>query len=300
MLKSATESKLAKILGALSNEDAIKIFRFARSGFSTRNGHKRLGLSVKRYYYRLERLMDAGLVTKTNDRYQLTALGTIVCDSMERRVRWAIENIDQVQLVHTLKSSKTINDEMLKRVAADLLGSELADLELGISGRVFQTYEELVDATVRLTERAVENICLATRYMDIRAAEAGWRAARRGVSMKVIDGAVGHFSGRMKLVEMVVGNPKSIKMMYDLWHNDKVETRYRRIPFSFMIVDNRDCCFEILNPAIKSFFAAVEFGNNRVICKRMIKTFDNLWKKGARQDPFVGLTEDLMKGVGKQ
>jgi DNA-binding HxlR family transcriptional regulator len=300
MLKSSTESKLSKILRTLGSKDSIRILRFAKIGFEgTSDAHKRLGLSVKQYYYRLEKLMDAGLVLRKNEKYELTPFGAIVCDFLEKGLFWAIENTGQLQVLQTLKSSKSIDDETLKRVATNLFGSELTELQLGISGKVFQAYEELVGATVKLTEKAKEKIYLATRYSDIRAAEAGWRAVKRGVNIMLIDGAIEHFSGRMKLVETLVRNPKSIKMMYELWHTDKVEFRYREIPFSFMVVDDRDCCFEILNPSIQGFFVAIEFDNNIAVCTKLIKTFENLWRQGAKKDPFVSFTDDLMKEAGE-
>ena len=95
------ESKLVKILRTLGNKDAVKILRSARNGLEARTTtYKELGISVKRYYYRLGRLMDAGLVTKMNNRYELTPLGVTVCNSVETRILWAIENVGSEDRIH--------------------------------------------------------------------------------------------------------------------------------------------------------------------------------------------------------
>ena len=153
MLKSAT-SDLAEILRALSDEDAINILRFAKSGFEgTTDVHKRLGLSAKRYYYRLRKLMDAGIIVKRDNRYELTSLGVMLCDCLERNFLWAIENIDQLRVLDTLKRSKTIDDETLEKVAGILDAKP-------DSVQIIQTYEKMVDATIHLTETAEEKLCL--------------------------------------------------------------------------------------------------------------------------------------------
>ena len=290
-MNSATESKLAEILRTLSNKDAIKIVRFAKSGFdSTSDAHKRLGLSVKRYYYRLQKLMDADLVTKMNDKYELTPLGKIACD-LERRVSWAIENMDQIQIVEALKRSETIDDKTLEKVVKVFGGTEAQTVD------VIKTYEELVDATVEVTERAVEKIYLATRFSEARAIEAGWRAIRRGVKIRVIDGDTGKF-GRLKLVRMMLTNPKAIRLLYEVLHSNQSEIRHRDIPFSFVVVDDRVCCFEVINPAMNGFFAAIRFEDNENIKKKLMKSFYNLWER-AGKDPLTELSEELMKEVEK-
>ena len=101
IVRTDAESRLVKVLGTLGNRDAIKILRSARNGLEARTDtYKELGISVKRYYYRLGRLMDAGLVTKMNNRYELTPLGVTVCNSVETRILWAIENVGSEDRIH--------------------------------------------------------------------------------------------------------------------------------------------------------------------------------------------------------
>ena len=297
MLRNATETtetKMAKILRTLGNRDAIKILQFAKSGFGgSTDAHKKVGLSVKRYYYRLQKLMDVGLVVKTNNRYELTPLGVIVCDAMERGLLWGIENRDQLEIMKTLEGSKTIDGKTLERVVTSILGIEPQNTPKG--AEVIKTYENLVNATYELIEGSTEKIYLVSRYTDARCVEAGWRAIGRGVDLWIIDGDVGLLSGRMKMLRMVLSDPTSIRAFYELWHSDNSHIQHRKVPFSFMVVDDRVACFEILNPTINEFFAALQVNSKR-ICERLMKTFHILWE-GTGEDPLKGLSEDLMKGI---
>lgn len=294
MLKGATEIQLAKILRTLGNQDAIKILRSAKSGFEgTSDAHKTLGLSIKRYYYRLEKLMETGLVTRRNDRYELTPLGTIVCDSMERRVLWAIENIDRLRIVEALKISKTIDGNTLEMVTTAVLGNRLRNLPR--NAEVINTYDGLVETTYKLIEGSTGKFYLASRYSDARCVEAGWRALGRGVEMWIIDGDIGLLSGRMKMLRMVISHPTSIKAFYELWHSKASHIRHREIPFSFMVVDDSVACFEVLNPTMEGFFAAIRL-DSKEICDKLTRTFHILWED-AGEDPLKDLSEDLMKGV---
>ena len=103
----------------------------------------------------------------------------------------------------------------------------------------------------------------------------------------------------MKLVRKVLTNPESVKLFYEIFHSDLTEIRHRAIPFSFMVVDNKACCFEVINPAVDDFFAAIRFDNNPDISKRLIESFHNLWT-GAVKDPLTELSEDLIKEIEKQ
>ena len=295
LLRSTTESKLAEMLGTLSNTDAIKILRFAKSGFEgTTDAHKRLGLSVKRYYYRLQRLVDAGLIRKFSNRYELTALGEVVWDTLERRMLWAIKNVHPLSIVDSLKRSDKINSHALEHVITDLFGSEFAEINFRNSAKTILTYQELVDTTVKLTERSQRKLYVASRYEDFSAVEGGWRAISRGVTIRSIISRT-RYTDRMKIVQMMVTNPRYVKILYDLWHSEEIQIRFREIPFSFMVVDGRDCSFEIANPAAEGFFAAIEIQNCKSLCSRLIEIFDHLWQRSQKEDPIWKITEDLMK-----
>lgn len=298
MLKGAIESEASKILRTLGNKDSIKILRFAKNGFDAAiDTHKKLGLSIKRYYYRLERLMDAGLLIKKNDGYELTPLGTIVCDSLERRIFWAIQNIDKLRIVETLKTSKTIDDGTLKHVASVILGTDLGGLGIGMDLMVIKTYEELVETTYSLIQNCKDTLYLASRYTDARCVEAGWRALSRGVEMWIIDGDVALLNGRMKMLRMVISHPTSIRAFYELMHSNTSHIRHRELPFSFMVVDNKVACFEVLNPVIEGFFAAIRL-ESKEVCDRLVRTFQDLWERAA-EDPLKDLSGDLMNGLRK-
>ena len=72
-------SKMREIIDALSHEDAIKIFIYAKDGITNSTmAIKKLGLTQKRYYTRLKQLLEAGLLEKREDGYWHTVLGNIL------------------------------------------------------------------------------------------------------------------------------------------------------------------------------------------------------------------------------
>ena len=289
MLRSAT-FKLAEILRALGDEDAINILRFAKKGFEgTTDVHKRLGLSAKRYYYRLRKFIDAGIIVKTENRYELTSLGVMFCDYLQKNFLWAIENMDQLRVLDTLKRSKTIDDETLEKVAGIL------DTKPD-SVHIIQTYEKLVDTTAHLTETAKEKLCLASRFSEIKCIEATCEAAMRGIQMRFLSADTGEL-GRLKTVGVVLTHPRWIKQIYRILHSDQCSFRYGTVPFSFMVVDDRVCCFEVINPVpghTSEFFTAVVLDNNENLCKKLTKSFDHLWQ-AAEEDPMKDLSQDLIR-----
>ena len=294
MIENTTDSKLAKILGTLGNKDAIKILQSAIRGFnSTTDTHKELGMSLKRYYYRLDKLIETGLITKMNNKYELTPLGMAVANSTKRS-RWAIENIEHLGIIETLKKSKTIDEETWRNVLTDLFGNEVAISKFGTSASIITTYEDLVNSITRLIETATKSVYLATRYLDVRAMEAAWRTITRGVMIRTIDSTQSAFSS-MKIVQTLIRHPKYVKILYDLWHSEKAQVRYLEAPFSFMVVDEKDCCFEVVNPAIKEFFVAIELHDSKTVCPRLLETFQNLWKASEKNDTFAKITETLLE-----
>lgn len=286
---------LAKILRTLGNEDAIKILRFARGGFEGRSdAYKSIGLSIKRYYSRLKTLIDVGLVVKNGSRYELTPLGKIVHNSLEGRVLWAISNLEQLQVLETLRKSKTIDGETMRRISATILDVNLNEIPVG-GGEIIADYEELVDTTVQLVDESVEKLYLASRYTDGRVVEAILRALRRGVEMWFLDGDVGIFAARMKMLRMVLAHPSLVKAFYELWHSPNVQIRRRALPFSFMIVDDRASCIELVNPTTNDFFAAILTRNNERLIEKLTKSFGELWREGG-PDPLKEFSEKLMEG----
>jgi len=285
---------LAKILRALGNEGAIKILKSASGGFDGRSDiHKSMGLSIKRYYSRLKTLIDVGLVVKNGSRYELTPLGKIVHNSLESRLLWAMSNLEQLQVLETLRKSKTIDGETMRRISATILDGNINEIPVG--GEIIADYERLVDTTVKLVNESVEKLYLASRYTEGRVVEAILRALRRGVEMWFLDGDVGIFAARMKMLRMVLSHPSLVKAFYELWHSPNVQIRHRALPFSFIVVDDRASCIELVNPTTNDFFAAILTRNNESLTEKLTKTFDDLWSEGG-PDPLKEFSEKLMEG----
>ena len=284
-------AELARILKTLGNEDAIKILLFAKSGFESKSDvYTRLGMSIKRYYSRLTTLIKANLVVKRSNRYELTPLGRIVCDFLEGRVGWALANLDQLQLMESLRGLKTVNAGTAKRIALTILGPE-ANLTYWpqMEGDVIHDYEQMIKKNMDLIESASREMCLATRYTDSRLADVIMSALKRGIRMRILDGDVENMSSRMQLIRWVMSNVKSIKLFYDLFHSPNVEVRFRELPFSFIIIDGEYAGIEMVHPEVKGYFAGVVL-KNQELCEMLVELFEELWKDSG-PDPLKEFSE---------
>jgi hypothetical protein len=65
----------------------------------------RMNLTRRQYYTRINRLVDAGLITKKRARFVLTSLGRVVYETHKTigvaiQSRWKLEAIDSIQTSH--------------------------------------------------------------------------------------------------------------------------------------------------------------------------------------------------------
>jgi hypothetical protein len=82
----AVERELLRMLKSLAHPDAGRIFSACARGLdASADEGNRLGMSRKRYYSRLHGLVESGLVQKVERRYEQTALGKLVFESLWTR-----------------------------------------------------------------------------------------------------------------------------------------------------------------------------------------------------------------------
>lgn len=76
----------ATTLRAIADDKSMSLFRiiFESNGIGSDSLRAKAGLSRKRYYSRLSKMTQAGLVKRKGSRYTMTALGKIVYDSQMR------------------------------------------------------------------------------------------------------------------------------------------------------------------------------------------------------------------------
>ena len=97
---------LANILGAISNENALAVFKtIADTKGDTDILRTKLNITRKQYYSRISGLLQTGLVKRKNGRYSLTVFGELVYDAamtLEKAFNnnnyWKLKAIDSFEI----------------------------------------------------------------------------------------------------------------------------------------------------------------------------------------------------------
>jgi len=276
-------SKMREIIDALSHEDAIKIFIYAKDGITNSTmAIKKLGLTQKRYYTRLKQLLEAGLLEKREDGYWHTVLGNILYQ-MGKGFKTLIEQKDRLELANRLRKTKTLTLEEKKRLMSLITPTEageissLADLINPV--RIFENYEDLVKNLIDLIEQTDESIYLVSRYHDVRVIEAMMRAYQRGVVIK----ALGRKNGMLDRINMLrtLLTPKMLGLFIKGLKDLSDTVRSTEISYTFIILDKKWVFIEVPHPTKDVFYLGFIF-QNKAICSRLSAIFNDMWEKAEK------------------
>src|SRR5579875_443728 len=166
----AERPSISSYLDTLSDEETLKIFRYASNGLkSGREGLQQLQITRKQFYSRLGRLVDLGLIVKKDDGiYEHTALGGLINNTQIKPLEEALANYWTLHAVDELKQAKEIPQlEQEKLIAALMVNSPLKvhfTLSNRLPTKIITSYDELVDRLLNLVELAKNEIYLASRY----------------------------------------------------------------------------------------------------------------------------------------
>jgi predicted transcriptional regulator len=104
--------KMAKILAALSNDASLELFKLVAAGnINCHDLKSQMKLTKKRYYSRLHRLVQSGLIRRKDSLYCLTTFGKIFYDSqivVENALNdfWRMKAIDSIELAEGIHPDK--------------------------------------------------------------------------------------------------------------------------------------------------------------------------------------------------
>lgn len=116
--------KTADILGAISNQDSLKIFDFIAKEKKIKINSKALqtknGLTKKQYYSRMHQLTKVGLVKRTLGIYQLTSFGRIVYSS-KLKIDAAFKNYWLLKAIDSIGSTNEINSQERKALVKEMV-----------------------------------------------------------------------------------------------------------------------------------------------------------------------------------
>lgn len=265
-------AELVKILSALGNEDALAIFLYTSNGISSsKEAIQTLGLTQKRFYSRLKDLIDNKLVEKVEGEYRHTALGRILCD-LGLSLEELLVNKEKLEIINQLNRANISEKE--REDLMNLFSINSIDTTSDI--KIISSFEELVSKTVDMIQKAKRSVLLATQYVDHRVIDTSFHAVERGVKIKGIISQADNFTQVMKIVFSLMTNPKQATFLTKFLKSDDFQTRFTKIPYTFLTVDSKDSIIEIKNPVTDQYEFALII-NNEVYSRKMENIFNSLW-----------------------
>jgi len=271
---------------AFSNEDAIKIFLYARNGIpSSTEAIKHLGMSQKRYYSRLKMLLDINLLEKVEGCYVYTAIGQVM-QKMGLSLMELLKNQDRIELILNLSKSDSLSREERSQINRLLMDNSEIKLFLDqmITSDTYDkiekisNYGELVDKINEEITSAKKFVYIATIYFEPLVMDAVLKLKKKGVMMKCLMSKK-TMSKKMTKLRMLL-SPKVILNIFDMMSSySNVADIYREadLPFSFCIIDNEKCFFEFPNIGDSEFSLAFYLVENRT-SERFSKFFEQIWE----------------------
>ncbi|MBA7640213.1 hypothetical protein ES703_47878 [subsurface metagenome] len=269
--------ELATIFRLLSNSDAVKIL--SRAGQEIRNSTytmEELGLSQKRYYYRLNELVAADLIKKVDGVYKQTTLGKIMCGHFLPAMGRTYAAKDELELLMRVEGTEM--EPKVRQFITD---------ELGIPGfaessniKILGDYEDLAVTAMDLYDSAEESVLLASNYFDVRIIEAFFRTLDRDITNRVIMGK-NRRSTMIQNLRMML-SVTFAKTLIDFASNTvelKNTVRFAELPYTFCIVDGHHNIIEISDTLNEGFIVALLI-DDRGVGERLTKFHNTLWEAG--------------------
>lgn len=273
--------KSVEILEALANESSIKIFKQASTGLkSGETVLEKMGLTKRQFYSRLKKLVNLGLISKTEGVYKHTSLGSLVNSIQIKPLEEALVNYWNLLAIDELKQSKVIPQQEQERIVQSIINkSRLQEYLIQDGGqptKIMSTYDELVREILRLIDLARSEIYIASRYYEPNVSLRIMEKFGEGVSLNILDGNPSGTSLVTRL-KTALNDPATHSLAKAMLESPKVRIKNRILEYSFIVVDGQYCGFEVVNPLNPhGFNLAVEF-KNQEISRKMIDLFENLW-----------------------
>jgi len=284
-----TLNRIENILSTLANQDALRIFQLAKDGIvCSTEAIKKLGLTQKRYYTRLSGLLEANLIQKDEGAYRHTVLGSAIYKIVEF-LGDLVERQEQLELIDRIRQSKTLSEEEKEEIVRALAKDKIEEFINLIDGGIrpvgiIYRFEDVVEGTIKLIEKAEKEIYIASRYTENRIVEAILNNLNRIKEWHLISGDKSNLSQKFQLLRIMLSHPKMVKIYYEIFRSKNVETGYvEDLPYSFIVADRRYVGIEIPKPGSNEFFVGFFF-ENKTLAERLIEVF-NLLMARSKEDP---------------
>jgi predicted transcriptional regulator len=277
---------MVNILDALGNQDALSIFIYVEKGMtSSKLAIQELGLTQKRFYSRLKELIDVGLIEKNEGGYQYTTIGRVF-SKIGYSLFEVLENKEQFELLERLRDSSSLTSSDFNKISS-VVSKGSADAS-GIFNMIFlsekqgkvevlPSYESLVEKLVEVVQKAEDSILLASRYIDNKVIDSTMKATKKGNSIRVLM-AKEHLEDKVNKLQLLL-SPRLIMSMLEFYSDPNLDEIMRdgNVPFSFAIIDEEHCFFELPSFGNHDFTIAFYVVDDE-IGNKFTKMFSTLWE----------------------
>ena len=288
----AAFGSMVNILDALGNHDALSIFIYVENGMpSSKLAIQELGLTQKRFYSRLKELIDVDLIEKNEGGYQYTTLGRVF-SKIGYTLLDVLENREQFELLEKLRDSSSLTSSEVNKITS-VVSKGSADVS-GIFNMIFlsdkqdsveaiPSYEILVERLVEEITRSEKSILLGSRYIDSKVIDAQLKASKRGVTARVLM-AKEHLEDKVNKLQLLL-SPSLMLSILEYFNAPKLDEFMREgnIPFSFCIVDEERCFFELPSFGNNDFTIAF-FVGDKTIGDKFTDMFSVLWGTAEKRE----------------
>jgi len=272
------------LFNIFSNQDTLKIFLYAEDGIeSSKRAMKELRLTPKRYYSRLGELVKMGILEKDGKIYRYTPLGQALYQ-LGYYFYDILKNKDKLRFIGEVITSNVLKPYEIKKVM-DIVSEDSEGLEIVLKSLInrdrieivekIDDYEELVNKLVSDIDSAQKSVYLASRYLDLRVVEASCKAQKRGIDMKGLLSKELLFN-KINLIKFLLF-PTILKLVFEIFSTNDHLVREYDIPYSFCIIDELICYFEL--PSIDGDFSIAFRVIDKKLARKFNKIFFNLWDK---------------------
>jgi len=291
-----------RLFSVFSSEDAMRLFLYTERGItSSTQAMKDLGLTQKRYYSRLKALLNLGLIEKIDGTYRYTALGKVI-RKLGLYLMGVLNNREKIKLLNTITQTELLSsseiDQITKIISAQsdefgsLLNSIINEREIN-ELETLETFEKLVNKVAQEIDVSQSSILIATNYLDPRVMNASLKSLKRGVTMKALF-SKDQLSSKLTKFKLLI-TPKYIITLLAFCKssiNLNEVLREGEIPFSFVVIDNYKCVFEL--PNFQEEFSIAFYLGNEGTAKKFSDLFYRLWDVGKTSE-MIGLLEKSSK-----
>jgi DNA-binding HxlR family transcriptional regulator len=250
----AAFGSMVEILDALGNQDALSIFIYVDKGMtSSKHAIQELGLTQKRFYSRLKELIEVGLIEKTDGGYVYTTLGRVF-SKIGYSLLDVLENKEQFELLERLRESSNLTSSEVNQITS-VVSKGTTDVS-GIFNMIFlsekqgkvevlPSYERLVEKLVEGVQKGENSILLASRYIDNKVIDSMIKVSKKGVPARVLM-AKEHLEDKVNKLQLLL-SPGLILSMLEFFSDPNLDEIMRdgAVPFSFAIIDEEHCFFEL-------------------------------------------------------